>query len=267
MRLLLLTLCFSTATAMRHRAIGRSMVRHRNNVASAKAARTDPALAKQGWLLCPPSNSGCFSALWGGSGSGFSCPKETEELKVPKRKFVNEDIKKKMNALVKAGFNAMTKEEREALVSGARSRVTGRQMMGPGKLGQANALRRNAAFEQQVAFGGIGASSLLKDMEREDAYENTCRCGAGSPPKFDLYSQVGAIRVVVHVGREASLAGVMECHWGESVVVVVVIGGCGWLCVEKRCVGGGGRASWGRMKQCACKLSTMGVRVLRCDGC
>ena len=180
MRLLLLTLCFSTATAMRHRAIGRSMVRHRNNVASAKAARTDPALAKQGWLLCPPSNSGCFSALWGGSGSGFSCPKETEELKVPKRKFVNEDIKKKMNALVKAGFNAMTKEEREALVSGARSRVTGRQMMGPGKLGQANALRRNAAFEQQVAFGGIGASSLLKDMEREDAYENTCRCGAGS---------------------------------------------------------------------------------------
>ena len=190
MRLLLLTICLYTATAMRHRAIGRSMVRHRVDVARAKAARTDPALTKAGWLLCPPSNSGCFSALWGGSGSGFSCPQETEELKVPKRRFVNEDITKKMNALVKAGFGALTEEQKTKLVTGARSHVTG-QMMGPGKFGQANALRRNAAFEQQVALGGIGASSLLKDMEREDAYENTCRCGAGNPPKFDLYTQVG----------------------------------------------------------------------------
>ena len=187
MRLLLLTICLCTATAMRHRAIGRSMVRHRVDVARAKAARTDPALTKAGWLLCPPSNSGCFSALWGGSGSGFSCPQETEELKVPKRRFVNEDITKMMNALVKAGFGALTEEQKTKLVTGARTHVTG-QMMGPGKFGQANAQRRNAAFEQQVALSGIGASSLLKDMEREDAYENTCRCGAGSPPKFDLYT-------------------------------------------------------------------------------
>ena len=189
MRLLFLTLCLCTATAMRHRAIGRSMVRHRVDVARAKAARTDPALTKAGWLLCPPSNSGCFSALWGGSGSGFSCPQETEELKVPKRRFVNEDITKMMNALVKAGFGALTEEQKTKLVTGARTHVTG-QMMGPGKFGQANAQRRNAAFEQQVALSGIGASSLLKDMEREDAYENTCRCGAGSAPKFNLYSQV-----------------------------------------------------------------------------